>query len=90
AEGLAIEDVMPLRIGNDGPPHINPLRLSISENRVVGMALNCQMRCQNGRWIPVEDSAAPLLSEYGEVIGGVIVFDNINESKAMALKMSHT
>ncbi|HBC3606935.1 EAL domain-containing protein [Vibrio parahaemolyticus] len=90
AEGLAIEDVMPLRIGNDGPSHINPLRLAISENRVVGMALNCQMRCQNGRWIPVEDSAAPLLSEYGEVIGGVIVFDNISESKAMALKMSHT
>ncbi|HCE2133707.1 TPA: EAL domain-containing protein [Vibrio parahaemolyticus] len=90
AEGLVIEDVMPLRIGDDGPPHMNPLRLAISENRVVGMALNCQMKCQNGCWVPVEDSAAPLLSEYGEVIGGVIVFDNINESKAMALKMSHT
>ncbi|WP_345855215.1 putative bifunctional diguanylate cyclase/phosphodiesterase [Shewanella algae] len=89
AEGLAIEEVMPLRIGEDGPPHVNPLRLAISENRVVGMALNCQMKCQNGRWISVEDSAAPLLSESGEVIGGVIVFGDINESKAMALKMSH-
>ncbi|HDS1199408.1 TPA: EAL domain-containing protein [Shewanella algae] len=90
ANGLSIEEIMPLRIGQDGPSHMNPLRLAIAENRVVGMALNCQMKCRNGQWISVEDSAAPLLSEAGEVIGGVIVFDDISESKAMALKMSHT
>ncbi|TCN77009.1 response regulator [Shewanella fodinae] len=90
ANGLPIEEIMPLRIGTDGPPHVNPLRLAIAEDRVVGMALNCQMKCRNGQWISVEDSAAPLVSETGEVIGGVIVFDDISESKAMALKMSHT
>ena len=90
AIGCFIEEVMPLRIGNDGPPHINPVRICIQENRVVGMALNCQMMKQNGRWISVEDSAAPLISQDGDVIGSVIVFDDINESRAMALKMSHT
>lgn len=90
ALGKPIEEVMPLRIGDNGPSHINPLRLAIEERRIVGMALNCQMQCQNGRWISVKDSASPLLSESGEVLGGVIVFDDINESQAMALKMSHT
>jgi diguanylate cyclase (GGDEF)-like protein/PAS domain S-box-containing protein len=90
AMGRLIEEVMPLRIGDDGPPHINPVRICIQENRVVGMALNCQMMKQNGHWIPVEDSAAPLISQDGDVIGSVIVFDDINESRAMALKMSHT
>lgn len=90
AMGQFIEEVMPLRIGNDGPPHINPVRICIQENRVVGMALNCQMMTQNGHWIPVEDSAAPLISQDGDVMGAVIVFDDINESRAMALKMSHT
>ncbi|MDF1762664.1 MAG: EAL domain-containing protein [Oleibacter sp.] len=90
ALGCFIEEVMPLRIGNDGPTHTNPVRISIQENRVVGMALNCQMMKQNGNWVPVEDSAAPLISQDGDVIGSVIVFDDINESRAMALKMSHT
>lgn len=90
AMGRFIEEVMPLRIGHDGPPHINPVRICIEENRVVGMALNCQMMKQNGHWISVEDSAAPLISQDGDVIGSVIVFDDINESRAMALKMSHT
>lgn len=90
AKGKEIEEIMPLRIGHDGPVHISPLRIAIAESRVVGMALNCQMQCQNGQWISVEDSAAPLVSEAGDVIGGVIVFDDINESRAMALKMSHT
>lgn len=90
ALGRAIEEIMPLRIGHDGRPHINPLRICIQENRIVGMALNCQMMKQNGHWISVEDSAAPLISETGDVTGAVIVFDDINESRAMALKMSHT
>jgi diguanylate cyclase (GGDEF)-like protein/PAS domain S-box-containing protein len=90
AQGRPIEEIMPLRIGDDGPIHINPMRICIKENRVAGMALNCQMMKQNGRWIAVEDSAAPLISESGQVTGAVIVFDDINESRAMALKMSHT
>jgi diguanylate cyclase (GGDEF)-like protein/PAS domain S-box-containing protein len=90
ALGRPIEEIMPLRIGDDGPIHINPMRICIEENRVAGMALNCQMMKQNGRWIAVEDSAAPLISESGQVTGAVIVFDDINESRAMALKMSHT
>ncbi|MEM5535605.1 EAL domain-containing protein [Neptuniibacter pectenicola] len=90
ALGRPIEEIMPLRIGDDGPIHINPMRICIEENRVAGMALNCQMMKQNGRWISVEDSAAPLISESGQVTGAVIVFDDINESRAMALKMSHT
>ncbi|MFM2486938.1 two-component system response regulator [Celerinatantimonas yamalensis] len=90
AEGREIEDVMPLRIGDNGPPHINPIRICIEENRVVGMAINCQMMQRNGHWIAVEDSASPLISETNQVIGAVIVFDDINESNAMALKMSRS
>ncbi|TKE96094.1 EAL domain-containing protein [Vibrio kanaloae] len=88
AIGQSIEKVMPLRIGDNGPPHINPVRLAISEERKVGMALNCQMQKKSGQWISVEDSAAPLLSDDKQIMGAVIVFVDINESQAMALKMS--
>lgn len=90
ASGLEIEEVMPLRIGDQGPPHINPIYIAIQERREVGMAFNCQMLNRSGHWVAVEDSAAPLISEDDEVLGAVIVFMDINESRAMALKMSHT
>ncbi|EAR10614.1 EAL domain-containing protein [Reinekea blandensis] len=90
AQGRFIEDIMPLRIGHDGPAHVNPLRLAISEKRNVGMAFNCQLRNQRGKWISVEDSASPLISDSGDVIGGVIVFKDIDESRAMVLKMTHS
>lgn len=89
AVGLQVEQVMPLRVGGDGRPHINPLRLALRERRVVGMAMDCEMLSRKGHWIPVEDSAAPLMSERGEVLGGVIVFHDVSEARAMALKMSH-
>lgn len=92
SEGLGreIEEVMPLRMGDDGPEHINPVHVAMQEKREVGMAFNCQMLNQRGHWIAVEDSSAPLLSETDEVTGAVIVFEDINESRAMALKMAHT
>ncbi|CAH9058753.1 Protein-glutamate methylesterase/protein-glutamine glutaminase [Pseudoalteromonas sp. CIP111854] len=89
AKHKPIEQVMPLRLGNDGPAHINPIRVAIAEHRIVGMVLNCQMKSQNNQWIHVEDSAAPLISQAGKTIGAVIVFNDVNESQAMALKMSH-
>jgi diguanylate cyclase (GGDEF)-like protein/PAS domain S-box-containing protein len=90
AKGQFIEAVMPLRIGNNGPPHANPICISIQESRRVGLAINCQLLKQNGQWISIENSSAPLISETGEVIGGLIVFDDINEARALDLKMSHT
>ena len=37
----------------------------------------------------IEDSAAPIHDRAGEVTGAVIVFHDVSESRAMALKMSH-
>ncbi|MCW3173892.1 two-component system response regulator [Shewanella subflava] len=90
AIGLIIEELMPLRIGNDGPPHINPIRICIDENRQVGMAVNCQMMRQNGHWVCVEHSAAPLIEPDDKVTGAVIVFHDINEINAMGRIMTHS
>ncbi|WP_345878589.1 two-component system response regulator [Shewanella algae] len=84
-----IEAIMPLKIGEQGPSHPNPIKLAIQDRRVVGMAINCKMQRQDGSWIDIEDSASPLVSDENEVVGGVLIFKDINQSRAMALKMSH-
>ena len=89
-KGQLIETVMPLRIADESPVHVNPVRIAIEENRIVGMAINCQMKKQTSQWVGIENSAAPLVSDSGQVIGGVIVFSDINKARILDLKMSHT
>lgn len=84
-----IENIMPLRIGDSGPPHINPARIALSEGRAVGLSINCQLMNQNGHWLAIENSASPLITESGDIMGSVIVFDNLNDTRAIAVKMSH-
>ncbi|WP_413208330.1 EAL domain-containing protein [Rhodospirillum sp. A1_3_36] len=89
ATGQTIETIMPLRDGIDGDPLRNPLRWALKEGRVVAMSLNCVLQRQDGRFIHVEDSAAPIIDHEGAVSGGIIVFHDVSEARAMALKMTH-
>ncbi|MDP1927841.1 MAG: EAL domain-containing protein, partial [Thiobacillus sp.] len=43
----------------------------------------------DGSESPIEDSAAPIHNRDGQVIGAVIVFHDVSESRAMALEMAH-
>lgn len=89
ALGRPIEHVMPLTIGNDGPETRNPIRLALAEQRIVGMAMDCCVRRRDGRSFAVEDSAAPILDHAGVVRGAIIVFHDVSEARAMAVKMAH-
>lgn len=89
ALGRSIELIMPLRTGATRTPQTNPVRLAISEQRTVGMALDAQMCNRAGQWIDVEDSAAPLKDAHQAVVGAVIVFHDVSEARAMAVKMTH-
>jgi diguanylate cyclase (GGDEF)-like protein/PAS domain S-box-containing protein len=84
-----IEDVMPLQDAVSKQVLRNPIYIALREQRVVAMALNSELYNQNGVSFAVEDSAAPIRSEIGEVIGAIIVFHDVSETMAMAIKMSH-
>lgn len=87
--GHPIELVMPLSVGPEGPDALNPIRLAIKERRIVGMAMDCYLRRHDGRRVAVEDSAAPILDHRGRLRGAIVVFHDVSEMRAMAVKMSH-
>jgi diguanylate cyclase (GGDEF)-like protein/PAS domain S-box-containing protein len=87
--GHPIERVMPLQDATDGRISKNPIRLAFSEKRVVGMALDVALRRRDGTLIQVEDSAAPIRDHSGEITGAIIVFHDVSEARAMAIKMTH-
>lgn len=89
AIGLSIEEVMPLRTSTTGIPQTNPIRIALDQRRTVGMALDAEMQSRNGRWIYVEDSAAPIRDADQTIMGAVIVFHDVSEARAMAIKMTH-
>ncbi|GAB2656641.1 bifunctional diguanylate cyclase/phosphodiesterase [Arenimonas aestuarii] len=91
ADALArpINEVMPLLDAETRKQGLAPLDIAMRERRAVGLALNTVLVNRDGRELPIEDSAAPIIGMDDEVIGGVIVFHDVSESRAMALRMSH-
>ena len=87
--GRPIEEVMPLRDSSLQYSLTNPVYLALKEQRVVGMALNSSLRRRDGQHFEVEDSAAPIRDKGGQIQGSIIVFHDVSEARAMALKMSH-
>ncbi|EWH11955.1 response regulator receiver modulated diguanylate cyclase/phosphodiesterase with PAS/PAC sensor(s) [Catenovulum agarivorans DS-2] len=89
AIGQHIENVMNLKDATTHHKSINPAVVALYEQRVVGMALNCQLYSHTGNIYRVEDSAAPIVDAHGNITGSIVVFHDISESIAMAVKMNH-
>lgn len=53
----------------------------LREQRVVTLANRCALIAKNGREIPIEDSAAPILDAAGSVLGVVLVFHDVAEKR---------
>ena len=88
AVGKPIEQIMPLTDSSGHFSIINPIYIAIKECRIVGMAFNTLLHARQKK-LEVEDSAAPILDEHGQIQGAIIVFHDVSETRAMALKMSH-
>ncbi len=89
ALGQPIETIMRLRDASTGADVQNPIRLALKECRTVGMALNTVLVGQDNREYVVEDSASPIRDAEGRLVGAIIVFHDVSEARAMAIKMSH-
>jgi len=89
AIGQPFETVVRLVDIHSGQPSLNPLKVAIAENRIVALQTNSALQRDDGTLTPVEDSASPVHDRDGRVVGGIMVFHDVSETRAMALKMSH-
>ncbi|WP_189102924.1 sensor domain-containing protein [Deinococcus knuensis] len=89
AHGRHIGQVMHLTDMVTGDAMPNPLLLALKERRVVGMALDATLGSRDGQVHAIADSAAPIVRPDGTVLGGVIVFHDVTQARAMAARMSH-
>lgn len=89
AKGRPVEEIFQLFDAQQGHPVANPLRAAIGHNTIVDLAGRTLLRHRHGFDTPVEDSSAPIHDHAGNVIGGVLVFHDVSENRALALKMIH-
>ena len=81
AVGRPIEEVFRIvQEGSDTPAEI-PLDEVFAKNTIVGLANHTDLITREGRRIPIDDSASPIRTARGEVVGAVLVFRDITRRK---------
>ncbi|MEG4969182.1 EAL domain-containing protein [Microcoleus sp. B6-A1] len=66
----------------------NPINKALLEERIVTLANNTILISQDGTEYPIADSAAPIRDRQGQIIGAVMVFHDVTESRYLTHKLS--
>lgn len=86
AMGQAIESVLPIVDAACGNEHV--ARRCLRLRTTIGVSKQAQLITREGRRIDVEDSAAPIWSAEGALIGAVIVTRDVSHERSMARQVS--
>ena len=89
AEGKPIATVF--RIINEESREVveDPVEKVLREGRAVGLANHTILIARDGAEWPIDDSAAPIFDEHGEVVGVVLVFHEIVERRQLDRLQRH-
>ena len=90
AAGADLAEVFVITNEKTGVIVENPAFLALREGRVVGFANHTKLTAKGGKAVPIEDSAAPIRDEYGEVTGAVLVFRDATERQQAELAMEQS
>jgi diguanylate cyclase (GGDEF)-like protein/PAS domain S-box-containing protein len=89
ALGKPLQEVFRTVDATTGEAKTNLASLAISSNKPIALENNTLLLARDGQQRPIEDSAAPIHSPKGEVIGAVIVFHDSDRSLEITTKMAH-
>lgn len=81
ANGLLIDHVFNIYNEDTGNRTPDPIQNVVSNRKVIGLEDHTILITKNKTEIPIDDSAAPIINDRGELIGVVMVFRNISERR---------
>jgi diguanylate cyclase (GGDEF)-like protein/PAS domain S-box-containing protein len=67
----------------------NPVMHCLTHDKVTGLAENTSLISRNGEVFGIEDSAAPIRNENGEILGAVLVFHDVTAQRQISGEMSY-
>lgn len=89
AIGMPIDEIMDLRDATSNASMVNPAYYALKEKRAAAMAFNTVLISRDKQVFRVEESASPIIDDQGNLLGAVIVFQDVSEAIEMAVKMTH-
>ncbi len=69
-------------------PLADPVASCLAERRAVGVPSQTVLVARDGREFGIQDSAAPIRTEAGVVLGAVLVFHDVSEQRRLSGEMS--
>jgi diguanylate cyclase (GGDEF)-like protein/PAS domain S-box-containing protein len=89
AAGFTLPQVF--RIINEitGEPAPSSVTLALENGQSTNLAKNTMLIGRNGKRFAIEDTAAPIRARSGMVIGAVLVFRDVSESRKIAARMHY-
>jgi PAS domain S-box-containing protein len=90
AKGRPLTDVF--RIVNEGTREIveDPAARALRDGVIVGLANHTVLIARDGSERSIDDSAAPIRSSQGEVIGAVLVFRDVTEARTAERRLEQS
>ncbi|MBR8834806.1 MAG: EAL domain-containing protein [Stigonema ocellatum SAG 48.90 = DSM 106950] len=88
AKGLPLCEVFQIINETTREPVLNPVEHALREGRIVGLANYTILISRNGEEFAIDDSAAPIHASDGQVIGAVMVFHDVSDTRSLSRQLS--
>jgi diguanylate cyclase (GGDEF)-like protein/PAS domain S-box-containing protein len=75
------EEVFRLISEETGEKVENPVGKVLQTGKIIGLANHTALITKDGQWVPIADSAAPIVDKQGKTYGVVMVFRDITQEK---------
>ncbi len=89
AKGMAFETVFHIINEHTRRECDNPVKKVFETGKIIELANHTLLITKNGHEVPIEDSAAPIQDENGEITGVVLVFRDVTEKKQKQKKIEY-
>lgn len=90
AIGMPIAGVVRLTNGKDGEEVENPIQCCLQENRLLSADYALVLHSRDGRHFDIQQSVSPLKTVDGEVMGAVMVLQDVTASRELMRKLSYS
>src|SRR5262252_9732090 len=85
AEGRPLEEIFHIVNEASGARVENPFQKALEKGHVVGLANHTMLITKAARRLPIDDSAAPIRDDRGELVGVVLIFRDISGRREIEL-----